>query len=355
METNKHFINEERISLGSVIKTIQDWVLSMLRAWKQIILGAVIIGGLYFAYQMLKKTEYTAQTTFVLETESSMGLGGQLSSLANLAGVSLGSLTESSSVFQLDNIMELYRSYRMLKKTLLSEADLGNGSERLITHYAREAKLISDWEPLGIDFEIPEMQMVVKHDSVLKEVVEDILEQNLVVGKPKRKLTILSVAYTAEDQRFAKAFNKQLVAHVNDFYLETKTKKTGENLRVLTHQADSVKKVLDAALLELARFEEENPNINPLRQKARVPLQKIQIDVRSSGVVYQEIVKNLELAKVAHRNNLPLIQIIDEPIFPLEDNCMKWYKALVIGLIIGGFLMVAFLTMKSVYRSAMEY
>ena len=71
METNKHYINEERISLGSVIRTIQNWVGAMFGAWKRIILGAVIIGGLYFAYQMLKKTEYTAQTTFVLETDAS--------------------------------------------------------------------------------------------------------------------------------------------------------------------------------------------------------------------------------------------------------------------------------------------
>lgn len=352
MDPNQQYINEERISLGSVIRTIQDWIRSMFAAWKQIILGAIIIGGLYFTFQMIKKTEYVAQTTFVLEVDGGSGLGGQLSSLANLAGVNLGSLTESSGVFQIDNIMELYRSYRMMKKTLLSPVDLGDGSnERLITRYAREKKLNNEWAPLGIDFEIPEGQMRIKHDSVMKEVVEDILERNLAVSKPNRKLTILSVAYKSEDQKFAKAFNEQLVQHVNDFYLETKTKKTGENLEILTQTADSVKRALDASLLALAQFEEENPNLNPLRQSAKVDYQKIQIDIQSSGTVYREIVKNLEIAKVAHRNNLPLIQIIDEPVFPLEDNRMKWYKALVIGLFAGGVMMVFAMTAIRIYRS----
>lgn len=349
---SKH-INEERISLGSVIMNIQAWVRSMFRAWKTIILGALVIGGLFFAYQMLKKTDYTAQTTFVLEVDSGSGFGGQLSSIASLAGVNLGALTESSSVFQIDNIIELYRSYRMMRKTLLSRVP-ETSNERLITRYGRETKELADWQGVNVDFEIPESQMVIKHDSVLKEVVELILKKNLTVGKPNRKLSILSVAYTSNNQVLAKDFNQVLVEHVNDFYLETKTRKTGENLRVLSFQADSVKRVLDQALLELAQFEEDNPNLNPLKLSSRVPMQKLQIDIQASSVVYQEIVKNLEIAKVGHRNNLPLIQIIDQPIFPLEDNRMKWYKALVIGLVVGGVLMVAFLTGRSIYRKAIE-
>ena len=84
-----------------------------------------------------------------------------------------------------------------------------------------------------------------------------------------------------------------------------------------------------------------------------MPLQKIQIDLQASSAVYQEIVKNLEIAKVAHRNNTPLIQVIDRPILPLEHNRMKWYKALVIGLILGGICMVGFFTLKGIYTAAM--
>ncbi|MBO3699739.1 exopolysaccharide biosynthesis protein [Roseivirga sp. E12] len=334
-----------------MLKNVQKWIESMLRAWKVILVGSFIIGGVYFSYQMLKKTSYRAETTFVLQTEGSSGFGGQLSSLANLAGVNIGSLTESSGVFQIDNIIELYRSYRMLKETLLSRVE---DSERLITLYGREAKQLQKWQNAGVNFEIPEDKLIVRHDSVLKEVVEKILENNLVVGKPSRKLSILSVAYTSRDEGFAKAFNESLVEHVNDFYLETKTKRTKENLRVLRIQADSVKKVLDKALFDLASYQEENANLNAIRSKARLPIQKLQIDVQSAGIVYQEIVKNLEIAKVAHRNNQPLIQTIDEPTFPLADDEMKWYKAIVFGLFIGGGLMIFSLSVRSIYVSALK-
>jgi uncharacterized protein involved in exopolysaccharide biosynthesis len=350
---DQQYIPEERLSLGLVIKRIQHWVRDMLQAWKMIFLGTFIIGGVYFAYQMLKKTTYTARTTFVLESDAAAGLGGQLSSLASLTGVNLGSLGESSSVFQIDNIIELYRSYRMMRKTLLTPMNETEGKERLITRYARENELDEKWQGLGIDFEIPETQMVVKHDSVLKEVVEDILEKNLVVDKPNRKLTILSVAYRSDDDVFAKAFNEVLVENVNGFYQETKTRKTGENLRILAYQTDSVKQVLDSTLVKLAEFEEENTNLNPLRSRLRVPYQKLQIDVQAAGAVYQEMVKNLEIAKITHRNSQPLIQVIDQPVFPLEDDKLKWYKALVFGLVLGGVLMVGFLTVRGIYKSAL--
>lgn len=353
MSDSKNYIAGEPISLSNLIRNLQNWFFGQLAQWKTILIGAVTISGLFFAFQTFKKTKYTAETKFVLETETGSGLG-QFSSLASLAGVNLGSLTESSNLFQIDNIVELYKSYTMMKETLLTSVESDNGEQRLITWYGDEAKYLEKWQKANIDFEISEEQMLIRHDSVLKEVVEDILERNLNVSKPNRKLSILSVAYTSTDEQFAKAFNEVLVSLVNDHYLAVKTKKTGKNLLILERQADSVKRVLDFAMEELARFQEENPNINPLRAQAMVPMQKIQIDLTQSTVVYQELVKNLEIAKVAHRNNTPLIELVDRPVFPLEDDKMKWYKSLVIGLFAGGVIMVSWLTLKRFYKQLMS-
>lgn len=353
MSDSNKYVTGEPISIANLIRNLQKWFFNQLAQWKTILIGAFIIGGLFLAYQTFKKTNYTAETKFVLETESGGGLG-QFSSLASLAGVNLGSLNESSNLFQIDNIVELYKSYTMMKETLLTSVDSELGPVRLITWYGQEAKYIDKWEAANVNFEIPQEQMLVRHDSVLKEVVEDILERNLDVSKPNRKLSILRVAYTSADEKFAKDFNEVLVRIVNDHYLEVKTKKTGKNLAIIKRQADSVKRVLDSSMEELARFQQEHPNLNPLRAQAMVPMQKIQIDLKQSTVVYQELVKNLEIAKVAHRNNTPLIELVDRPIFPLEDDQMKWYKAIVIGLFAGGILMVVGLTIKGFYRDLMK-
>ena len=352
MDEHRH-INEDRISIAGLIKNFQAWIKAMLGAWLKIIIGAIVIGGLFFIYQFVRKINFKAETTFVLENQSGGGLG-QLSSLASLAGVNVGSLGGESSLFQLDNITELYMSYTMMKETLLTKKESEKGIERLITWYGRESKIDQKWEKLGVSFEIPDDNMAVRHDSILKEVIKNIRKRNLVVSKPSRKLSILSVAYTSSDELFAKRFNEVLVQHVNEFYTDVKTKKTGENLRVLAFQSDSVKKVLDQSLNNLAQFDERNPNLNPLKSLALVPRQKIMIDVQASSAVYEEIVKNLEIAKIAHRNNMPLIQVIDMPVLPLEDDHMKWYKALVIGLFVGGVLMVGYFTLIRIYESVMD-
>ena len=59
-----------------------------------------------------------------------------------------------------------------------------------------------------------------------------------------------------------------------------------------------------------------------------VPYQKALVDVQANGAIYQQIVTQLELAKVTHRNNTPLIQIIDKPVLPLENSRLKLLNVL---------------------------
>ena len=151
------------------------------------------------------------------------------------------------------------------------------------------------------------------------------------------------------DELLAKSFNENLVSIVNDFYNKTKTQKTGENLKILERQADSVKK----SFRQVYIFSQKNqsiPNPNPLTKVSLVPYQKALIDVQANGAIYQEIVKQLELAKVSHRNKTPLIQIIDKPIVPLENSRLKLLNAY-FGIFGGLFLSVLYYSLTRFYKS----
>ena len=74
----------------------------------------------------------------------------------------------------------------------------------------------------------------------------------------------------------------------------------------------------------------------------------------ANQAIYLEVVKQLELAKVAHRNKTPLIQIIDKPSFPLENNRWKLLNILTLGIFGGGVLIVFLLSLQRIIRQALE-
>ena len=345
----------DTITLRELIKRLEQFLGYLLSNWKSVIIGSILFTFLLLAYTFLKAPTYTARTTFVLENEGGDGLG-QFSSLASLAGVNVGGLSESGALFQIDNIQELYKSRRMIEKTLLSSCSHLD-HELLIYHYATAQKLIEKWNkrlrPEDLDFTKPRNQYSRVQDSLLMEMTEMIQESNLFVSKPSRKLSILDVSVVHKDETLAKEFDQELVRNVNEFYVETRTKKARENLSLLQNQTDSVKKVLDTKVFELAEASQMLPNANPLYATNQVPIRKLSIDVQTSGAVYAEMVKNLEVSKITLRNTTPLIQIIDEPILPLKDTSWSLLKTIVLGIMIGGLLMLTFLSFRYFYQQAL--
>ncbi len=333
-QQNKHIL-DDKITFKELVERLFGWINVFLRKWR--VLGAFVIVGILLgiAASLLKKPVYHADTTFVLE-QSDMGGLGNISGIASMLGLNLGSIGSESGLFKGDNILELYRSDAMLSQALLDPFD-SEEEQLLINRYVRFHDLDEKWESEvdfgALDFSLPREDFSIQQDSVLREVVKEIRKESLVVDKPDRKLNIIKVTVASKDQGFAKSFNEQLVETVNDFYLKTKTKKTAENQAVLQQQADSVRSVLDEKIKQLARFQDNVPNPNPLLQEGLVASKSLQVDIQAAAAVYEEIVTNLEIAKINHRNNTPLIQIIDRPRFPLERSEIK----LATGIVLGAF------------------
>ncbi|MFZ9046679.1 MAG: exopolysaccharide biosynthesis protein [Cyclobacteriaceae bacterium] len=331
---------ETRISIGELIQQLANYVQFLIANIRWMVLVGLAAGLVWSGYLYFKRPVYTAETTFVLQ--SSGGGGENISSLASVVGINLNALSDESTLFQEDNILELYRSRNMIYQAFLTKVDIGSEQQRLISYWANFTELLPKWrghlEDPTFSFEIPVEEFTVKHDSLIFEVIKDFKEENLSAEKPDRLLSILSVRVRSKDQDFSKSFNEVLVKKVNDFYLETETKKTGENLRVLTRQADSVRVVLEETMLQLAIINEQQPNLNPLYRQVRLPKKKVEIDLQANATIYQEVVKNLEIAKITHRNNTPLIQIIDEPRYPIASNHYSAIKALFFGGLYAGLL-----------------
>lgn len=352
MAESKHIL-EDKFTFRELVISFQGWIRVFVWNYRILLVAAILGAALGVAASLIKKPVYSAETTFVLE-ESEMGGLGSLSGLASVVGLNIGSLGSESGLFSGDNIMELYKSNRMLSTTLLAPVTPEEPNRLLIHSYISFNKLEDKWSKKVdfaiLDFNQPRENFTVQQDSVIREIVKEIRKRNLAVDKPDRKLNIIKVAITSKDETFSKVFNETLVDNVNNFYRETKTKKTSENLAILQSQADSVRVVLDRSIQAFAQSQDQIPNPNPLLQLGTVQTRSRQVDIQASSAIYQEVVKNLEIAKINHRNNAPLIQIIDSPRLPLEESKIK----LKVGVLVGAFLFfmgaVFYIYLKTLYR-----
>lgn len=356
MSDAQKYIHEDKISLRELLQRGKSLMNYLLSKWKTVLLYLVIGGLLGFLYTLRRPT-YVAETTFSLEEANPMGqLSGLTSSIADLGiGSALGS---GNGLFQGENILELYRSKRMLIETLLTDVKTDRGEERLFNLFSAELEWTDKWRNIpwlkDISFDIEPAQFTARHDSILLEAVEVLQKKVVSVSKPSRRLNIVSVKVSFKDPVFARHFNEELVKRVNNFYYESKTRKTRETVNVFQQQADSLKEVLSLSLENMATSLEQMPNPNALYLSRRVPIQQKQMDIQSSYTAYAEIIKNLELAKLSHLEKQPLILTIDKPLHYLDNNKWKWYKGVVIGMFLAGVLATAGYTLAFMFRSALQ-
>lgn len=300
-----------------------------------------LLGGLlFYGYASIKEPVFTALCTLVVEDTKNSQLS-QYSDVASIAEYNMSGVT-GNGIFADDNIVELYKSKTMIKKTLFSEIDVQGVKQLLINRYMDVLKLRPKWEKIKgvghIHFSNIPGSSNRKQDSLMLEIITSINKTVLSVTKPDKKLTIINVEVKFTDEIFAKEFNDKLVKNVSDFYVNTKTRRSLENLTILQKQVDSVRNIIKYSIRGVATAIDDVPNANPTRIKLSIPSQNGQVDVQANTSIYVEMIKNLELAKIALRHEMPLIQIIDYPMIPLEVHKLGKIRSLLTGAIVGALI-----------------
>lgn len=349
-ETNNNGdVKQEEISLKDLILSTRDWIRYFLSKWYIIILFGLLGAGLGFWYASTKKPIYTAVTSFVLETGGSLNRLGTYTGIASAFGIDLAS---GGGLFEGENILELYKSRNIISSALLSEGDFEGKKQLLIDRYIDYNKLRGKWANnqrlknirFTPDNQYSDSKAQLIHDSIMGQIVKGIVAGNLKVEKKDRKLNIIYVNVSSPDELFAKVFNEQLVKKVNEFYLDTKTQKNLQNVIILQDKTDSVRGIMTGAINWAAAVADATPNQNPTRMAQRVaPMQNAKVSAEVNQQVLSTLLQNLELSKMALQKETPLIQIVDNPVLPLEKKGFGTLKGIILGGFIGVVLIVCVL------------
>ena len=350
----------DHISLKGLILGLREWFLYFISKW-YLIITFIIVGGVFgLWYASQKKVVYSASTTFVLESGNARGGLGQYAGVASMIGIDLGS---DGGLFQGENIIELYKSRFMITNALLSDGVFQGQSQKLIDRFINSHNIRRQWQDnatlKNIQFSgsnVYDSKQQILHDSIIGEIVSVIRANHLVVGKPDKKLNLIKITVNSVDELFAQAFNVALVNQVNNFYLDTKTKRSLQNVNILQAKTDSVRNIMTGSINHAAAVADATPNQNPTRMAQRMgPIQNATVNAEVSQEVLASLLQNLEMSKISLLKETPLIQIVDTPIRPLDKITTSRLKALIVGAFIGGLLTIMAIGARKIVMNALKY
>jgi hypothetical protein len=323
---------------------------------KQIIISGVVFALLGLGYSFLKKPEYLARMNFVIE-ENKQNAGGLFSALAGQVGMDLSSLSGMSGILAGDNVLELLKSPTLLKKVLLTPYP-GDTTNTLAYKYAEAYGKLNQYNkliggeflknspnsPSNIGGEPSPRQVgdeggvVYKYnkrvqDSLLTAIATRIIEKELSVYKPDRKLSVFRLDLTTRDELLSQTIATRLIDQAANLYIETKTRRLKLNVDRLQKKSDSI-----AALLNYrteASVSKDIINQNPSYVSTEVD---VEISIREKGmlsIIYGDVNKSLDITRTALIQETPTIEIIDTPDLPLKKTEIKWYFAISLGFLFG--------------------
>jgi hypothetical protein len=327
-------------TLADFLKTLKNNIAFLFTQWKKIFIVGFVFALIGIGYRWWRGPVYKAEMSFVAENGGGDKLGGY-AGLAAQFGVDLG---QGGGAFEGENLLEVFKSRKMVVKTLLTPSEPNNATRLLIHDYIENHKLNSGaskkqfFDTLNFsNFPIPNR----RRDSVLNKVYEKIVKSQLVVEKKDKKLNFVYLDMEDGNEFFAKRFSEALSNNTIEYYTKYKTKKSKFNVDLMQSQADSLKRLLTGNIVDIAEL--NDLNVNPNKQILKTSSQKKQIDVQANTAMYVEVLKQLALAKITLMRETPLIQIIDEPIFPLRKVNFGYLLTTLLFSVIGAVIYIAYL------------
>jgi uncharacterized protein involved in exopolysaccharide biosynthesis len=329
--------NNDEISLKELILKVKEWVAYLWGNKWVILLVSALGGALGFAYaKYLTKPEYTAQVTFTMEQKS----GGAASALGGLASsLGLGDMggANSSGMFGGENILMLMKSNRIIHEALkapIAELD----GDHLLNAYLKNhfANALKENKIELFPKLIDTVETSRAQDSLLLLATKNIREKQLVAERANEKNTIINLKVKDENEQWAFLLSKMVVKHAIDLYMEIKVGKLIATEQDLTRKRDSIRGLLDGTITTLAIETDLNSHSPLMRYKTKQA--KKQVDIEVLKTMYGNIIQNLEMTKFQRSQEEPIIEIIDEPILPLEVNELGQIRGLIFGGLFFGFL-----------------
>ena len=308
----------------------------LFRYWYMILLSLLISSIIGYLFVIRIKPTYTATITFVLSSEQKPS---SISGLATQMGFDMGG--GQDNIFSGDNIIDFFKSRSLVGKALFSLTDTLK-NETLLNLIAKNhyPDLYKSLGPFNND-----PQKFSSKQTILYREIIDFVTRNFVVLKKDKKLIFYLINATDTDPNIAYYIANNMLAQTSKYFIETKTKVSREGVRLMKHEADSLRKQLASIYTSAASATDRTYNLNPSMTVQRSGIQMTQTQTFVISQSYQQVMQNLESAKMSLQKETPLYRIIDMPELPLPavrpNKILHVFVTGFLGLILMSGLLIA--------------
>lgn len=358
-DTNQPTYEEDEITLKEVILKIQEFILEAWRHKWWIVAAGLGLAAIFLIRALLEKPTYTATLTFMVNEDEGGNMGG-IATILGQFGLSSGS---RSGRFNMDKIMALARSRRIVQEVLFEQADLNGKHDYIANHIIDLYDYHEAWEKdtllQGFYFQ---------RDSAAifngKERKVLLMMHGQMIGNPQKDVEgIMSIGYNEDTGILsisAKSINealsiliaKEMYEKLSRFYIEKTTEQQQKTVDNLQSKIDSVRTALYDKEQQLAQFQDQSQGV--VLRTDNVKQSRLNREVQVLTVMYGESIKNFETASFLLKNSTPVFQLVDLPISPISPIGRSKLKALLIGGFLGGFISLFVLLGWKIVRDTMD-
>ena len=324
-----------------VIETIRSYFFFMLKRWLVfVIIGVVCIGAAFYFYNKNKSDDYIGGISFMLEERGGAG-GSTISGLLGSFGFSSGGGSETSE----EMIINLLSTRRIVSDAIFKKMVWNGKNDYIANHYIEAHDWRNtDWKdyPDMQDFKFRHSHVDSFNDtenSVLKKIVGSINSNNMMGAV--NKAGIIGLRCRMKDDKLLIGFLNSLINSLSYFYMHKTVEGSQNAYYQLMQRRDSIEGLLKNAEFAFASFQDKSRGM--ISNTSTLNGLRLQRNVEIYTVLFQEAVKNVEIAHMNLSNEQPFLQVVDRPLPPLARVQVQLKSYLVKGVLFALFLGIVIL------------
>lgn len=343
-ESYKSTVNDE------IEIDLLDLLRQLLKAWKTIMVWCIIAGvvGLIIGFSIPK--EYSVKSTLAPEVATKTA-GGNLGSLASLAGINLGTMGTADAVYP-ELYPQIVRTNAFMTEFFPMEVTFESRKETLTTDlytYLRDYTRRPWWGAAVkgaadgakwcirkiVGAEEPEVGYENLDPSELTKEQEGVAEQlrDCISVSVDQKTNVITIGVTTQDPHISAKLNQAVIEKLLAFVADYRTGKARHDLEYYQQLFDEAQSEYYDAQKRYARYVDAHQNV--VLASVRTEQERLQNEMSLKYQLYNSCAQQLQVAKAKVQEEMPVGAVIEAPCVPVKHTKPSKLVILVLFVFLG--------------------